>query len=136
MQLNSKVVGRTLDGRVIKGFTLDFAPDKEKFHVVAAGDDKKVTEVQVSDLKALFYVKSFTGDAKRPTRAPKSRNELTGVAGTKMKITFNDGEVLFATTNGYSPGRMGYFVLPVEKTSNNVRVFVVASAVQAVESWR
>jgi hypothetical protein len=136
MQLKSKVVVRTVDGRVIKGFTLDFAPDKEKFHVVAAGDDKKVTEVQVSELKALFYVKSFAGDSKRPSRAPKSKQELAGVPGMKMKITFSDGEVLFATTNGYSPGRMGYFVLPVEKTSNNLRVFVVASAVKEVESWR
>ena len=136
MQLNSKVVVRTVDGRVIKGFTLDFAPDKENFHVVAPGDDKKISEVQVSDLKALFYVKSFNGDAQRPDQAPKSKEGLAGIPGTKMKITFTDGEVLFATTNGYSPGRMGYFVLPVEKTSNNVRVFVVASAVQAVESWR
>jgi len=33
-----KVVVRFSDGKLIKGFTGDFFPDKERFHVIPAGN--------------------------------------------------------------------------------------------------
>lgn len=43
-------------------------------------------------------------------------------------MTFKDGEVLVGLTLGYDPNRLGFFVIPVDTQSNNLRVFVVSSA--------
>jgi hypothetical protein len=136
MQTKNMVVVRTRDGRVVKGFTFDFAPTKNTFHVADAEDESKVSKVFFSDLKAIFYVKTFNGVPGRPSPKRLTRKDLADVPGLKLEITFHDGEILFATTNGYSPGRRGFFVLPVDKNSNNERIFVNAGAVKKVDSWR
>jgi hypothetical protein len=130
------VVVRTRDGGTVKGFTHDFAPTKNTFHVADPEDESKLSKVFFSDLKAIFYVKSFEGDPGRPSPKHPTRKDLADVRGLKLEITFHDGEVLFATTNGYSPGRRGFFVLPLDSNTNNERIFVNAGAVKKVESWR
>ena len=59
-----RAVARFLDGRVHKGITHDFAPTKTKFHLAPRGGGKPV-EVEIASLKALFFVHSWEGDAKR-----------------------------------------------------------------------
>jgi hypothetical protein len=54
----------------------------------------------------------------------------------KVGITFSDGEILVGTTHGYTPDREGFFVIPLERDSNNLRIFVVSSAVKKVETWK
>jgi hypothetical protein len=54
----------------------------------------------------------------------------------KARITFFDGEILVGTTQGYTPERDGFFVVPLERDSNNLRIFVVSSAVKKVETWK
>jgi hypothetical protein len=54
----------------------------------------------------------------------------------KIKITFFDGEILIGTTHGYTPEREGFFVAPLESDSNNLRIFVISSAVKKVETWK
>jgi hypothetical protein len=54
----------------------------------------------------------------------------------KIRITFFDGEILVGTTHGYTPNREGFFIAPLEKDSNNLRVFVISSAVKKVETWK
>ena len=61
-KVQNLVVARYRDGRVIKGTTYDFGPQKKGFHVVPVGEEgKKVSEVLFSDLKAVFFVKSLEG---------------------------------------------------------------------------
>ena len=52
----NKVVARFTDGRVVKGFTNDFAPDRALFHVNVDGAPpaSKAEELSTSDLKALY----------------------------------------------------------------------------------
>ena len=136
MALKNRVVVRTRDKRRIRGFTWDFAPNRESFHVVDPFDEHKVEELALSDLKAIFYVKSFVGDPDRKSPPPFSKESFRGVPGLKLKITFLDGEVLYGTTNGYQPNRTGFFVMPADKDSNNERVYVITAATRSVETWR
>lgn len=121
---------------MIKGYTLDFMPNKEVFHVIDPDDDHKITAVSASEPKAVFYVKSFEGDPNRGGPKDFSKESLQGIRGLKLKITFFDGEVMYGTTTGYTPGRKGFFVFPADKDSNNERVYVYAAATQSVDAWR
>jgi hypothetical protein len=136
MALKNSVVVRTRDKRRIKGFTWDFSPARETFHVVDPEDEAKVEELTLSDLKAVFYVKDFVGEPGRSGPPAFSKESLKGVPGLKLKVTFTDGEVMYGTTNGYQPGRKGFFIMPADKTSNNQRVYVVTAATKSVETWR
>lgn len=126
----NKVVARFADGRILKGMTADFFPNKDLFHVsdAAAEPGAEPIEVRTSDLKALFFVKDYDGnpsyaEAKEFTRPP---------VGRAIRVLFKDGEVLVGTTTGYQPGRPGFFVEPADPGSNNERCFVVTSATQEV----
>jgi len=83
-------------------------------------------EVLVMELKALFFVKDFTGNSEH-----RELNQFTGgqIPGRKVEVTFADGEVIVGTTLGYDPSRPGFFVTPADPESNNLRVFIVSTAV-------
>ena len=59
-----KVVVRYGDGRLNKGFTEDFFPNKERFHLIPADNPSGgAVEVSMKDLKAIFTVRDFIGDS-------------------------------------------------------------------------
>ena len=65
MNPQNKVVARYIDGRVVKGTTVDFLPTRPSFHLIPigqGGNPISVLEIKVSDLKAVFFVKDFNGD--------------------------------------------------------------------------
>jgi CheY-like chemotaxis protein len=132
----NKVVVRCRDGRLIKGHTFDFMPNKDLFHVVDPDDPNDVIELSSSDPKAIFFVKSFTGDPDRAAPKSVTEDELHRVPGLKIKVRFLDGEVMYGTTHAYQPGRKGFFVFPADETSNNERVYVYADCTEAVDTWR
>jgi hypothetical protein len=136
MPIKHKVVVRYRDGRMVKGHTLDFAPNKDVFHVADANDSSHVAEVSVAAVKAVFYVKDFEGDPSRSVTEDFSKERLDGITGLKLKVTFEDGEVMYGTTNGYTPARKGFFVFPVDEGSNNERVYVLSASTKSVETWR
>ena len=55
------IVARFQDGRVLKGFTSDFLPAKDHFHISLQDQPPgaKPLDVRVADLKGLFFVKTF-----------------------------------------------------------------------------
>ena len=62
-----KVVIKFKDGRIIKGWTANFAPNKEIFHLYkdeefGEKDKKDVVEVKLSSLKVVFFVKEHKGN--------------------------------------------------------------------------
>ncbi|MEW6600092.1 MAG: hypothetical protein AB1499_03900 [Nitrospirota bacterium] len=122
----NKVVARFKDGSLMKGTTGDFFPNKKEFHLTLL--DKQIITITVEDLKALFFVKDFEGN--------KDRNEAyTDVVpggGRKVRIEFTDGETIIGFSQGYSPNRPGFFVIPADTKSNNERFYVVTSATSKV----
>jgi len=47
-------------------------------------------------------------------------------------VSFKDGEVLIGSIVSYDPNRQGFFLFPADSQSNNLKVFVVSSAVSKV----
>jgi len=140
-KVQNLVVARYRNGKIIRGVTHDFGPQKKVFHVSTVERhgrtvDGKVYEIFLSELKAVFFVKSLEGkQGPLPPKEPlEEKLEAPGLM--KARITFLDGEILVGTTYGYTPERDGFFVAPLEKDSNNLRIFVVSSAVKKVETWR
>ena len=131
--MQNKIVVRFADGRILKGNTADFGPERPVFHVVPTPPSDSlitVAEVKVSDLKAVFFVKDFAGNA--------DYNEVKTFGdsrpqGRRIQVEFQDGEVLVGTTTGYQPERTGFFLVPADPKSNNDRCFVVSSAVKQVQ---
>jgi hypothetical protein len=128
----NKVVARYVDGRVVKGVTADFFPGRETFHlsVASAAPAAAPLEIRVKDLKAVFFVKDLAGNPSHvekrefdPSRPP---------AGRRIRVVFIDGEVVVGTTQGYQPGRPGFFVVPADPAANTERCYVVAAATREV----
>jgi hypothetical protein len=124
-----KVIMRYADGRIIKGYTNDFFPNKPVFHArpIDSNPADKGVEVSIKELKAVFFVKDFTGNSEY--NEEKSFPEGQHPTGRKVEVTFSDGEVLVGSTLGYDPSRPGFFVTPSDPQSNNLRVFVISAAV-------
>ena len=54
------LVAHFKDGQIRKGFSRDFDPENDSFHLVRReGDIASSEKIQVEDLKALFHVKSW-----------------------------------------------------------------------------
>lgn len=126
----NRVVAHFQDGRTLKGVTNDFLPAKASFHLLPEGAPPggKAEDVAVSQLKALFFVKSFAGDPQHQ----RSNEPGQGGPGRRLRVVFKDGEVMVGTTQGYDRTRPGFFVVPVDASDNNERCFVVAAATQEV----
>ena len=126
-----KVVVRYTNGDVVKGFTLDFFPNKEHFHIFPLDHPSNSSiEVSIKDLKAVFVVRDFDGDPRYCEH--KRFGQAEQPSGKKVEVLFNDGEVMVGTTLGYDRNRQGFFIFPADPKSNNIRVFVVCPAVRNV----
>jgi hypothetical protein len=125
MQAN-RVVVKFKDNKVLKGTTSDFFPNKNQFHLNILDGD--VLNVQVEDLKAIFFVKDFTGNKDRKKAYV---DEIAGT-GRKMRVDFSDGESIVGFTLGYSPDRQGFYFTPADAGGNNIRIFVVKSATENI----
>ena len=127
--MNQKLVVRYLDGRVLKGHSRDFFPNKTHFHLQPVDGTDPLT-VTVSDLKGVFTVRSFEGDPENRSR--RHDVEQPGL-GKKIKVTFKDGEVVIGYTSGYSANRPTFFVFPADPDSNTERILVITAASTSVE---
>jgi Family of unknown function (DUF6982) len=108
-RVQNLIVARYQDGRIVKGTTYDFGPQKKGFHVVPLGEEgRKVSEVLFSDLKAVFFVKSLEGKQDHPLAKDVSEEKAEPGTQMKVKITFLDGETLMGTTQGYTLEREGF----------------------------
>lgn len=127
-----KVIARYVNGKVLKGCTHDFFPNKQIFRISPSTNDplKEGTRIQILDLKALFFVRDFAGDPSYNEKKYFSQNKQ--LHGRKIEVTFKDGEVLIGTTVGYTPDRLGFFIVPADPKSNNLRVFIISAAVKKV----
>ncbi|UCD32410.1 MAG: hypothetical protein JSW04_01630 [Desulfobacterales bacterium] len=123
----NKVVIRFNDGRILKGNTSDFFPNKNRFHLTHL--DGKIEEIDIGALKAVFFVKNFKGNKYHQ----KSYDDKVHGAGRKIKVDFNDNESIIGYALGYSPDRQGFFMTPGDVEGNNERIFVVRSATKNIE---
>ena len=128
----TKVVVRYANGTIIKGFTHNFSPNKDSFHLIPVDTPfGRTIEVFVKRLKAVFVVRDFRGNPQYNERKEFIKEE--NPSGVKVEVTFADGEVMVGSALlSYDPKRQGNFIVPADPESNNIRVFVVSSAVKTV----
>lgn len=125
--MKNQVVAHFVDGRILKGWAVDFFPNRPSFHLEREGSGDPL-EVKVEELKGVFFVKTFQG---RPGATSRSDVERAGM-GKKIQVDFLDGETLIGYTSGYSPARAGFFVFPADPEDNNEKVYVVTAATTTV----
>jgi hypothetical protein len=123
-----KVVVRYADGQLLKGFTQDFHGSKSQFSlwpsITAAAHERIV--VPLARLKAVFFVREFAGNPHHV-----EQKVFAGPAhGRRIEVTLLDDEVLVGTTLNYRSDSTGFFISPADPGGNNLRVFVVPSAVR------
>ena len=128
----TKVIVKYTNGTIMKGFTQNFSPNRDWFYLTPLDKSSGGTiQVLVKRLKAIFIVRDFIGSPKHDER--KKYVEGESPPGVKLEVTFNDGEVMVGSASlGYDPKRQGNFIIPADPDSNNIRVFVVSSAVKSV----
>jgi hypothetical protein len=129
----NRVVAHFLGGRLIKGTTQDFFPNRASFHLQPA-DGSPTVEVRCKTLKALFFVKEYAGDAKRRDLRGFIAGPGETAQGRKMAVRFKDGELLCGYSLSYLPDREGFFMFPADGGSNNLRIYVLATATVEVKA--
>jgi hypothetical protein len=122
-----RVVVRYTNGETLKGTTQDFRPASPRFHLIPV-DGSPVVEVRLDQCKAVFFVRDFAGSPERT----KLRGFLAAPAetshGKKVAVLFRDGELACGYTLSFSPDRAGFFMIPTDPASNNLRIYVVTAA--------
>jgi len=140
MSGEQRVVARFTDGRVLKGYINEFTAESDYVVLDEAGSGKE-QRIPVSDLKALFFIKSFEGD--RQYREKKTFG-ISPNKGKKVYVKFFDRESLVGFVEGEVPwGKgfflsgegsktKGFFLIPVDGNCNNIKVFVVGRAIEDI----
>jgi hypothetical protein len=120
-----KVVARSTNGTLIKGYTYDFSPGRRRFHIFEAPDaSSDPRPVLLNELKAVFLVRDLAGNPKHNER----KTFLNGdrPAGRKIEVVFKDNEVLVGSTEAdLSKTTPGLLFTPADPTSNNIQVYAV-----------
>jgi len=140
MDNKEKVIARFNDGRLLKGSVRDFTRDADVVLLEETGNSKE-HRIPIAQLKALFFVHSLAGDSARRERKAFGIRENPG---RKIYIKFTDGETLLGYIEGEFPWKKGFslskpddnskgfFVIPVDNESNNIKAFIVANAVRDI----
>ncbi|GMW01818.1 MAG: hypothetical protein AMXMBFR84_29550 [Candidatus Hydrogenedentota bacterium] len=127
-----RLVVRHKDGRIDYGVCFALNPKESTFHLdrtdkngVSVG---KTDQVRFSELKAVFYVKSFDGKYDKHERFREWTPE-----GKELVVEFQDGEVI----RGYSLHASNldeprFFLIPEDQEGNNISILVERSAVKEV----
>jgi hypothetical protein len=128
----TKVVVIYANGTVAKGFIQNFSPNKDFFYLTPADNSSgPPIYVSVKRLKAVFVVRDFHGNPQFQERNFYMEGE--NPPGLKLEVIFTDGEVMVGSSMlSYDPKRPGNFIIPADPEGNNIRVYVVSSAVKSV----
>jgi hypothetical protein len=126
------VVARYRDGRLIKGTSVDVAADKPTCYVQTPDGARHL--VALSDLKALFFVKTLEGNSAHSEAMEAELGDRRSMGAAIVLVAFEDGEHLVGFTNRFPPRGTYFFVTPVDPKSNNLRALVNQAAVKSVKS--
>jgi small nuclear ribonucleoprotein (snRNP)-like protein len=135
-----KVVARFKNGQVLKGHVKDFETGTEVV-TVEDPETRAAHEISIDELKAIFFVKTFKG---RGEYVEKKAFGIRKNPGRKVFVKFKDNETLVGYIDGDIPWAKGFslekegnkakgfFLVPVDSDSNNIKVYVVGTSIQDV----
>jgi hypothetical protein len=128
-------------GQLQKGLLIGFTPMANTVRLQLESDPAKAPiEVKVSDLKAIYYVRTLSGNKQYKKKRYFGSIETKG---KRIMVRFKDGEILCGFIEGdlpwkdgfltlSNPGLKGFFIYPADPEGNNTKVFVVTTAVEDV----
>ena len=122
----NKIVIRCKDNKIMKGRIYNFDPEKFFFSIRLLNGDR--VQMKTEDVKALFIVKDFEGNKDYKY----SYKDVLLWGGMKIKITFNDNEIMIGYIPHHINGTQGFFVTPADLNGNNKNVFVIKSAIREI----
>jgi hypothetical protein len=128
--MEHKVVAHFKNGETRRGYTQDFRPDGDAFHLLPSDGGGIPITINTEELKALFYVKDY-GAMRRQAERTK-RFGPNAPHGQKIVVEFKDGEKLWGVAEGYSAMSRGFYFIPADPSENNTRIFIVNSSVKQI----
>ncbi len=133
MEISNLIVARYVDGRVLKGVTRDFSPNRAMFHVDTQDGNPSV-ELRFRQLKAVFFVRTLEGNSARDDIRGFVNGPAENQHGKKIAVRFRDGEFVCGYTLSWSPDREGFFMFPSDTTGNNQRMFVITTSTLEIKA--
>jgi hypothetical protein len=129
--MENKIVLHTKKGSIHKGVTQDFHPERPEFHLLPAEGGGVPMKFRLDDLKAVFYVKDYIGN--RDFVARREFDEAHR-ADRRAVACFRDGEQIWGVLGeDDTASGPGFFFYPADKEDNNIRIFVVRSALSELK---
>ena len=132
--LKKKAVVKHQNKEIIKGWIEKFKPERESFILfpLIEYSKKERMEIKFSSLKAVFFVKDFTGN--KDYKKVRTFNLDFNITPSQRKLIvyFKDGERLYGTSHSYGRYKIGFFMYPIDPKDNSERIFVVHSAAESV----
>ena len=125
----NNVIAHFIDGSLLKGTTKNFSQLRPRFLLM--DEDDRPHEVDVRELKALFFVKDLRGN---PEYRERKGFFTTSDLQHRVVVEFLDGEVIFGYSKTYSPRGRGFFLVPGDPNSNNIKVFVIRASTERVRA--
>jgi Family of unknown function (DUF6982) len=137
MSDSQKVILRFADGKMLKGIITDLKLGEDALFI--EDESSSQLKVRLKELKAIFFVRRFEGN---PEHQEKKSFTGSRPGSRRVFIKFKDGESMMGFVEGDLPWRTGFFlesmkdkgfyIVPVDEASNNIKIFVVTSAVRDV----
>jgi hypothetical protein len=127
-----KIVAHLKDGEICKGYTRDFDGLRPSFHVYSSENPvARSYRIELDELKALFYVRSWKGRPGRVERSYSFAQEQSST-GRRAAVRFRDGERIWGYVLDEEPGDAGFFLIPANPEDNNLKIFVIHSAMEEI----
>lgn len=130
--MQSKIVVHMKDGTIHKGVTHDFTAGLESFHLLPAEGGGIPKRIATDQMKALFYVKDYIGNrdfvARRAFQEAKQQD-------ARAIVRFADGEEIwgYLGEGASDAAGIGFFFFPADDDDNNIRIYVIRSALESMK---
>ncbi len=121
-----KIVIKFKDGKILKGRSNDFSPEKETFNLSLIS--RETMKINVEELKAIFFIKDFKGNKDHQ----RTYKDTLLWGGNKVRVTFFDGEAIVGYTQHFSQESHGFMIVPADLKGNNERIFIIVSATEKI----
>jgi hypothetical protein len=124
-----KLVAHFKDGAVSRGYSRDFRPENEIFHLTSAEEGiTSSRRIHREQLKALFQVKTWGKPGGHADRRKEFPTEPSQWPAPRTIVEFYDGEEIWGYSEGGRSEAPAFFLLPADPEDNNSRIFVVRSS--------
>ena len=130
--MSNRVVAHLRDGRIVKGLSRDVDPTKPTCNIMSPAG--AVSEVALADLKALYFVRNVSGDPGRHESTQLQPGDPRLHNSHLVTLHFDDGEKLVGLAHRGRPNDPFFFLVPVDRGSNNIRILVNRAAVVYMET--